>query len=179
MITASQLAGLLAEPERLKIVGAIALGATEPEQILAATGLDARTVARAIGRLRASGLVSHGPDGLSVDTGAIKEAAREAADDPEPEDYGVADPATAAVLRAFIRDGRLQSIPAQRSKRLVVLEHIAMTFEPGIRFSEREVDTMLRAWHPDHAALRRYLVDEGFLAREAGEYWRSGGWVEV
>jgi hypothetical protein len=179
MISAPQLAGLLAEPERLKVVAAIALGAAEPDDVLAATGLDPRTVARAIGRLRASGLVAYGPGGLSVNTGAIKVAAREAADDPEPEDYGVADPATASVLRAFIRDGRLQSIPTQRSKRLVVLEHIAMTFEPGVRFSEREVDTMLRAWHPDHAALRRYLVDEGFLDREAGEYWRSGGWVEV
>ncbi|MDQ3951738.1 MAG: DUF2087 domain-containing protein [Actinomycetota bacterium] len=25
------------------------------------------------------------------------------------------------------------------------------------------------------AALRRYLVDEGFMAREGGEYWRTGG----
>ena len=28
---------------------------------------------------------------------------------------------------------------------------------------------------PTAPALRRYLVDEGFLSREAGEYWRSGG----
>ena len=26
-------------------------------------------------------------------------------------------------------------------------------------------------------ATRRYLVDEGFLDREAGEYWRAGGTV--
>jgi hypothetical protein len=25
--------------------------------------------------------------------------------------------------------------------------------------------------------LRRYLVDDGFLSREAGIYWRSGGTV--
>ena len=29
----------------------------------------------------------------------------------------------------------------------------------------------------DHVTLRRYLVDAGLLSREAGEYWRSGGWV--
>ena len=29
--------------------------------------------------------------------------------------------------------------------------------------------------HPDTAALRRYLVDEGILDREHGEYWRTGG----
>jgi hypothetical protein len=31
----------------------------------------------------------------------------------------------------------------------------------------------------DDSVLRRYLVDEGLLSREAGEYWRSGGWVDV
>ena len=38
---------------------------------------------------------------------------------------------------------------------------------------------MLSAFHPDYAALRRGLVDEGFLARDGGIYWRIGGTVEV
>src|SRR5439155_16800291 len=36
-----------------------------------------------------------------------------------------------------------------------------------------------RAWHADYAALRRYLVDEHLLARERGEYRRTGGYVDV
>jgi hypothetical protein len=39
------------------------------------------------------------------------------------------------------------------------------------------VNAVLERWYPDPAALRRYLVDEGMLDREAGEYWRSGGTV--
>ena len=73
------------------------------------------------------------------------------------------------------RDGRLVQMPAARGKRRVVLEHIVAAFEPGVRYPEREVDAILRAWHDDHAALRRYLVDEGLLARERGVYWRIGG----
>ena len=38
---------------------------------------------------------------------------------------------------------------------------------------------MLKAFHPDVAALRRYLVEEGLLDREGGEYWRSGGTFPV
>ena len=38
---------------------------------------------------------------------------------------------------------------------------------------------MLRRYHDDYAALRRYLVDEGFMTREGGVYWRSGGTVRV
>lgn len=82
------------------------------------------------------------------------------------------------VLRTFLdADGRIAPMPARRMKRLVVLDHVARAFEVGRRYPEREVDVVLKAFHDDHAALRRYLVEEGFLSREAGVYWRSGGTV--
>ena len=83
-----------------------------------------------------------------------------------------------AVLRAFVDDdGRLRRIPARRAKRLVVLDRIVQVFEVGERYPELEVNALLRAFHDDVAALRRYLVDEGFLSREQGVYWRTGGTV--
>ena len=85
-----------------------------------------------------------------------------------------------AVLRSFLdADGRLRSIPAKHAKRLVVLDHLAQRFEPGQRYAEAEVNQRLRQAHPDVAALRRYLVEEGFLDREGGVYWRAGGSFEV
>jgi hypothetical protein len=92
---------------------------------------------------------------------------------------GGTDPAVDKVLRAFVVDDRLRSIPRPGRKRRIVLEYLAAAFEPGVRYSEARVNAVLRAWHDDVAALRRYLVDEGLLSREAGEYWRSGGWVDV
>jgi hypothetical protein len=84
------------------------------------------------------------------------------------------------VLAAFQRpDGTLHTIPTKRAKRLVVLDHLAQSFEPGRRYSEAEVNDVLERAHPDYAALRRYLVDEQFLARQNGEYWRVGGTVDV
>ena len=83
------------------------------------------------------------------------------------------------MLDRFVRDGRLVVMPAKRSKRLVVLDHLAQQFEPGRTYTEAEVSAVLSTYHEDYAALRRYLVDEGFLAREANVYWRSGGTVEV
>ncbi|WP_218123448.1 DUF2087 domain-containing protein [Quadrisphaera sp. DSM 44207] len=82
------------------------------------------------------------------------------------------------VLRAFLdADGRLVSMPAKHRKRLVVLDHVARVFEPGVRYPETEVNALVRAFHDDVAMLRRYLVDEGFLERDHGVYWRSGGTV--
>ena len=83
------------------------------------------------------------------------------------------------VLRAFLdAHGRLSSIPSKHSKRLVVLDHLAQRFEPGVHYPETEVNAILRSAHDDVAALRRYLVEEGFLDREGGVYWRCGGTVE-
>jgi hypothetical protein len=70
-------------------------------------------------------------------------------------------------------------LPAHRSKRLVVLERLALEFEPGRRYEEAEVNALLGRIHPDHATLRRALVDESFLDRAEGRYWRSGGRVPV
>ena len=75
----------------------------------------------------------------------------------------------------FVTDGRLTSIPTPRAKRMVVLDWLAQDFEPGRRYSEAMVNLIIGKRHPDTAALRRYLVDEDLLSREAGEYWRSGG----
>jgi hypothetical protein len=83
------------------------------------------------------------------------------------------------VLGRFVQDGRLVLMPTKRSKRLVVLDHIAQSFEPGETYPEYLVNRILHRFHDDYAALRRYLVDEQFLTRDGNVYWRSGGTVEV
>jgi hypothetical protein len=60
-----------------------------------------------------------------------------------------------------------------------VLERVALEFEPGERYDEKEVNVIVGRFHNDYAALRRYLVDEGFLDREGGVYWRAGGRVDL
>ena len=78
-------------------------------------------------------------------------------------------------LRGYLRGGLIEAIPAKRSRRLLLLAEIAQAFEPGVRYSERQVSDVLRALHPDYATLRRYLVDEQLMNRASGEYWRIGG----
>ena len=97
---------------------------------------------------------------------------------PEPDITRVLDAlARNSSLSGFLRDGRIEAMPAKRSRRLLLLDEIAQAFEPGVRYPEREVNRVLGAMFSDYAALRRYLVDEQFLARAEGEYWRSGGQV--
>jgi hypothetical protein len=79
----------------------------------------------------------------------------------------------------FGADGRLHSLPTRHAKLLAVLDLLAQEFEPGQTYHESEVNEVLQRFHPDYAAVRRYLVDNDFLTREDGSYWRSGGTFEV
>ena len=80
-------------------------------------------------------------------------------------------------LSAFVRDGKLVAMPRRRTKRMILLDLLAQEFEPGAHYPESEVNAVLASVYPDYATLRRALVDEGLLDRDAGEYWRSGGSV--
>jgi hypothetical protein len=84
-----------------------------------------------------------------------------------------------SVLRTFLPHGHLVSMPRAGRKRQIVLEYLVNTFEPGIRYSEAEVNAALEPFWTDVAALRRYLVDAQLLERGNGIYWRIGGQVDV
>lgn len=170
---------VLADEERITVAAAVVLGRRTTDEVVTATGLSRRRVLEALTRLEAGGLLTRTDESWTFDVARLKEIAREARPRAEPDDVGDVDRETASVLRTFLRGGRLTSIPTQRSKRLVVLDHICRVFDIGVRYPEREVNTYLRAFHPDTAALRRYLVDEGFLTREHNVYWRTGGSVDV
>ena len=179
---AEALVGLLAEESRLKVVAAVALGAATEGEIAAAAALPPKTVRKALDRLARGGIVEAGGDGrLRVATERFKEAAqRVAAERPQsrPEELG-ATADQAQVVRNYLVDGRLTHIPAARSKRLVVLDFLAGQFEPGRVYPEDQVNYTLGRFHPDYAALRRYLVEEELLERRDGFYWRMGGTVSV
>ncbi|MBB2911421.1 hypothetical protein FHS43_002694 [Streptosporangium becharense] len=164
-----QVLGLLYQEDTLRVLSALALGGT-PE----GAGLDREATRRALDRLERGGLVSRQDDGAWR---VRRERFRELL-------HATARPAPPAsteekVLQSFLVDGRLRAIPSKRDKQLVVLDYVAQVFEPGVRYSEREVNVALRAFHDDYAALRRYLVDEALLSRENNVYWRSGGSVDA
>ncbi len=183
-LSTSALVGLLAEDDRLRAVAALALGADGLDAVVAATGLDPRRAASALERLAAGGLVVAAEGkGLRLATERFKaaaqaEAQRRAAAEPEERFDGMSADAS-AVLRNFVSDGRLRQIPVNRAKRRVVLDWLSTRFEPGKTYPERDVNLLLGMAHADVAALRRYLVDEEFLERRDGFYWRAGGTFEI
>ena len=176
-LDAGAIVGLLADDERRRVAAALVLGATSAEDVAARAGLPAGRANRALGRLVDAGLVVAGDAGLVLDGDAFQRAARAARARPRSGEHDDEPEDRRKVLAAFVRDGRITSLPSSRAKRLVLLDWLVQAFEPGVRYGEPEVNEIIAARHPDTAALRRYLVDEEMLDRAGGEYWRSGGSV--
>jgi hypothetical protein len=76
----------------------------------------------------------------------------------------------AKAIRDFFDGPRLKQIPAQRKKRVVVLQHLLGWFDPTREYPEKEVSAILKEAHDDFATLRRELVDYGFMTRSGGVY---------
>jgi hypothetical protein len=171
----SDLIRIVSDALRLSILGRAAEGRLASQEIADAFGISKRRVIEAIGKLRAGGLID---EDLNLNNAKLREIA---AGLPTPEGAAAAitnGPWTEEereALSRFFTGTRLSEIPTARAKRRLVLERLAQEFEPGLRYRESDVSFTLQLFHPDYAALRRYLVDEGLLTRADGVYWRTGG----
>ena len=180
--TPDEILRALADPERLSIAGALARDDASASGLAETLGLPVGRVRKHLNRLAAAGVARLADDRRTyrLDPETLRWAAEQVG---PPRDAGLALGAAnedeEAVLRTFFRGGRLTELPVKESKRRIVLERIALEFEPGRRYAEAEVNVVVGAFHTDHAAIRRALVDEGFLDRDHGEYWRAGGRVDV
>lgn len=180
--TPEEILRALADPERLQVVGLLAREERSPSGLAEVLGIPAARIRKHLHRLTAAGVARLNEDRRTyrLDPETLRWAAEQVGPSREAGlALGAANEDEARVLRTFFREGRLTEIPAKGSKRRIVLERIALEFEPGVHYDEKAVNVIVSRFHTDHAAIRRYLVDEGFLTRERGEYWRTGGRVEL
>ncbi|MCL2003793.1 MAG: DUF2087 domain-containing protein [Oscillospiraceae bacterium] len=72
-------------------------------------------------------------------------------------------------------EGRLKAYPSKRKRQIFSLYYLASKFEPGKRYTEKQINQILQDWHTfgDWAMLRRDLYEGRFLNREkdCSFYW--------
>jgi biotin operon repressor len=177
----------LADAKRLKIVGLLATAPHNVEQLAQKLGISSSTVSHHLARLAEAGLVSARAQGYysvyQLETEALEGMARRLLSrDTLPAvaaDVDV-DAFERTVLNSFLGpDGRLVSLPAQQKKYIVVLNYIVRVFEPGARYTEKQVKELLSPFYDDTTSLRRSLIDFGLMARESGVYWRIAEKIPV
>jgi hypothetical protein len=165
----------LADAGRLKIAGLLGVEALTPTQVSERLGMDPNEVKHQLEELAAAGLAHKEGEAFRLDSQAVEKLTRQVlaqSRPPVPEYAG--DEFEVKTLRAYLnRDGTLKTIPNQQKKLMVILRHLVQNFEPGVQYPESQVNQVLKKYHEDTAALRRYMVDNGLLKRERGIYWRA------
>jgi predicted transcriptional regulator len=170
----------LADANRLKIIGLLSQQPYSVEQLAALLNLRPPTVSHHLKLLSEAGLVSARAESYynvyQLESGALEQIATSLlAQDKLPKmasDVDM-DAYDKMVLRnVMLPDGRLKVIPAQRKKREVVLRHILKEFQPGVRYSEQQVNEVLARFHEDTATLRREMIVYNLMGRAGGEYWK-------
>ncbi|HEY3269141.1 MAG TPA: metalloregulator ArsR/SmtB family transcription factor [Armatimonadota bacterium] len=167
----------LADERRLRIAGLLSQKALSVEEIAAAVDLAPATVSHHLGYLRRAGLVDSVRQQYytvyTLTPEPLLDAMRSLAERPAPPDLeDDLDKYDRKILKENMVDGRFVRIPAQRKKRDVLLRFLLKLFEPERRYPEKEVNLIILEYHDDFATFRRELVDGGYMAREAGIYWR-------
>ncbi len=68
---------------------------------------------------------------------------------------------------------KLKVFSSREKKKIVILRKIAEQFDKDKRYSEKEVNVILKAIYDDFATIRRYLIEYGFMERtnDCREYW--------
>lgn len=80
-----------------------------------------------------------------------------------------------SMVFASMQPLRLKTFPPKEKKKVVILRTIAKEFEEGIRYSEVQVNEILKDIYPDYVTLRRYLIEYGYLerTRDGSAYWKK------
>lgn len=167
----------MASAERLRVIGILVRGAATRAEIAEQLHLPVRDVFQHLSFLEHVGVVREEEGRYELDEKSVESLARgqfegkravyESAEETSED--------VRKVLKAYLKsDGTLKHIPMDNKKLRIILHFIVDAFAFDATYTEKEVNTILRRFHVDTAALRRHLVDDGLMARESdgSKYWR-------
>ncbi len=167
----------MADADRLRIIGVLARRPAKNSVIAEHLNMPLRDVVDHLAFLKHLGVINQKDDLYELNTDKVETLAREQLREKRPE-YAPApdlDEKSRKVLVSCLEpDGTIKRLPSQPGQLKVILNYLVQTFTPGVDYTEKEVNTIIRRFHVDVSGLRRDLVDAGLLDRErdGSRYWR-------
>jgi len=172
----------LADENRLKILGILANQPRTVEELADMLAVSSSTASHHLSRLAKAGLVSASVDGhyyyYSLQTDVLREMSQRllnAETLPKIHEESQGGSFEEKVLANFLeRDGRIRAFPVQEKKFIVLLQYALKAFEPGVRYTEKQVNEILSRFSDDTAILRRGMVEYSLMerTRNGSQYWR-------
>ena len=170
---------VLANENRLKLVGILSQTECSVEDLAARLQLKEPTVSHHLNKLKELDLVAMRSQGnthlyqLNVDT--LSDLNKSLLS-PEQMSSWTKDIRASAwedkVLQNYLDGDRLKEIPASCKKRLVVLRWLVEKFELARIYTEKEVNQILSEYYDDYATLRREFIGYQLMQRDNSIYQR-------
>ena len=166
---------VLADENRLKLLGILANGERSVEELAALLKLKAPTVSHHLAKLRELDLVGMRGEGNThyywLNGDALRQTNRllltpekmaSLVDDVEGDAW------ERKVLRDFFDGIHLKEIPASPKKRSVILKWLVNQFEYGVYYKEKQVNEIIQRHHEDSAFFRRELAAQNWKDESGG-----------
>lgn len=171
---------VFSDKNRLRLASALIDEALPIDEIAALLNITQGEATRHIEQLMEIGFVKFGnAKGVVVyrfDTDSLGDAAKRILARPKqiaPAALKADDEFDQKVLSKFLNvDGSIKEFPAQPKKFEVIVHYVLRLFKKNKRYTEKEVNEIIKRVHPDSATLRRSLIDYQLMQREKGIYWR-------
>ena len=168
----------MSDADRLRIIGVLAQRSARVADVATELGMPVRDAFDHLEFLHFVGVVRKNEDVYELDESGMEALSKRQFARAERESYTPApelDAKSRKVLTSHLnKDGSIKQIPSQPAKLRILLEYLVTAFTPGVNYTEKEVNTILRRFHLDTSGLRRDLIDSNLLARESdgSRYWR-------
>lgn len=164
---------------RIRIIGLLKQGPLHGQAIAGKLGLKPPTITHHIAKLRDVGLIRERRDKntiyFSLNTKTLEMGAKAilnigSGGGDEIEMAVTAEERESIIKNFFTKEGKLKNYPAQRKKKLVVLEHMIKGLQVGKVYPEKDINEHLKQYFDDYATLRRELIMCQFMYRENNQY---------
>ena len=168
----------MADVDRLRIIGVLARQSADRSEIAGHLNMPLRDVVDHLAFLEHIGVIILKDDLYELNTDNLENMARTQLREEKTE-YVPApdldDKSRKVLVSCLEPDGTIKRLPSQPAQLNVILNYLVQAFTPGVDYTEKEVNTIIRRFHVDVSGLRRDLVDAGLLARErdGSRYWRT------
>jgi hypothetical protein len=170
---------VMGDPTRIRILTLLAKGPLHGQAIAGKLGLTAPTITHHMMKLREINVVKERREKNTIYFYLNESILRHQAEAILQLVFGKENKMTDQSLKKtrqdiidnfLTRDGRLKNIPAQRKKKIMILEYLVKGLEMGKKYTEKEINEYIKKFHDDYATIRRELIIHQFMYRENGIY---------
>ncbi len=165
--------------DRLRVLGVLAIQPSSMDEISKAIELPIRQIFTHIEMLAHEGIIRLVDFRWQIDNKHLENMSRENLSGLNRDVFSPdedAEPNIKKILTNFLNpDGSIRQLPSEPGKLIVILEYLLQAFDPGVMYSEMEVNKIIKKFHTDSAGLRRDMIDRSLLQRKSdgSQYWRS------